>query len=43
MAMKVKASPDCNGMVTDSGRSKTKPINDMDKLSTEVAKQAAQK
>lgn len=44
MAMKSKASPDCSGMVSDSGRNKIKPImSDLDKLSTEVSKKAVQK
>lgn len=39
MAMKSKASPDCTGVVVDSGRSKQKPIVfDVDKLNAEAAK-----
>lgn len=39
MAMKSKASPDCTGVVVDSGRSKQKPIVfDLDKLNDEAKK-----
>ena len=44
MAMKAKSSPDCSGAVADSGRGKLKSIsNDLDKISAEAAKKAAQK
>lgn len=42
MAMKSKASPDCTGVVIDSGRSKQKPIIfDLDKLNAEAKKASA--
>lgn len=44
MAMKSKTSPDCTGVVADSGRGKMKPIiMDLDKLNAESTKKAAQK
>lgn len=39
MAMKSKSSPDCTGVVVDSGRGILKPLaNDLDKISAEAAK-----
>lgn len=39
MAMKAKASPDCTGVVVDSGRNKLKQvITDFDKINAEAAK-----
>ncbi|MEA9355467.1 hypothetical protein SHI21_04620 [Bacteriovorax sp. PP10] len=44
MAMKSKASPDCTGVVVDSGRNNLKPIIiDLDKINTKTAKQVSGK